>query len=330
MMMPANNAGQTVMVQAQGGNKLDEMIDQFKQATPVKKASIVVAPFAILAAVYILFTDDDDAADTGARRPSPSASVSVAYGAAPLPTSGLPGQPMGPNAGQPGYPVPLGPATAQGQYPGQPAQPGWPAPGATVPGQVVPGQVVPGQQQPGMVPGQVAAPGYYPGYPQPGQPGQPGAVPTQVLPGQPLPGQPLPGQPYAGQPMPGQPLPGQPLPGQPVPGQPGAVAQPYPNQPVPGQPTATVTAPPAGVPTARSTVTTGVPPTTERRAVDALIQGDQNTALYLYAQLMREHPENPAFATAVRILQARLDAGAAPAPMMVAPPGAPPGVPGRQ
>jgi precorrin isomerase len=57
-------------------------------------------------------------------------------------------------------------------------------------------------------------------------------------------------------------------------------------------------------------ITEGLPNTTERRAIDALAVGDAPTALALYSQLWREHPENPAFADAVRILSARLDAGA--------------------
>ncbi len=75
------------------------------------------------------------------------------------------------------------------------------------------------------------------------------------------------------------------------------------------------TAPPLGA-TATASATssaspdpTKTPKTLERAAVEALSAGDLPLAVQLYDRLAREHPENPAFEKAARIVRDRLDAG---------------------
>lgn len=71
----------------------------------------------------------------------------------------------------------------------------------------------------------------------------------------------------------------------------------------PSQPPAAA-APPSTV-RAASTAAPTKGRTAERRALDAAAAGDHASASAQYAELAREHPENPAFAEAARLLAAR-------------------------
>ena len=219
MMPPQVNGAQTVMVNAQGGSGND-LAAQFRAASPVRKAAIILAPLAALAAVYILFSDDD---------PGPMARAGIA----PVTSIAQPGT-MTSQSFPPGT-YPLGP----------------------------PGVVLTAQPSP--PPGMAPAPGTTASSSPLVQPQAPQQAVVAVA------------------------------------------TQAQPSQVAPTQPPPTPAPAPAR---SGSTVTSG-PPTTERRAVDAVLLGDNATAYALYQQLVREHPENPAFANAARILKARVD-GASP------------------
>jgi hypothetical protein len=80
---------------------------------------------------------------------------------------------------------------------------------------------------------------------------------------------------------------------------------------------APTTAPTAVAPTSATSTAPAPSPTQrtlERQAVDLVASGQYERAAFIYEQLARQYPDRPVYRETARILRAKLDGGAPPAP----------------